>query len=160
MTCAHVDDEIEAVVSGDVSASEAFRAHVEGCVRCASALASARRVEALLADRPAPPAPARFTAAVASRIRSERWKAEQQVDRVFNAILVLGLLIVVGGIAAVLNVTAVTTAAANVAGFLARAAEPRAAVPSPPSLLTYVVGTSFFGTALAAWWWAERRFSS
>ena len=160
MTCAQVDDEIEAVVGGDLPASEAFRTHVEGCVRCAAALASARRVEAMLAERPAPPAPPRFTAAVASRIRSERWKAEQQVDRVFNAILVLALLIVVGGIAAVLNVTAVTTAAANAAGFLARSAEPHSTAAAPPSLLTYVVGTAFFGTALAAWWWAERRFSS
>jgi hypothetical protein len=159
MTCAQVQDQIEPVASGEQLASDAFRQHVEGCLRCSAALASARHIEAMLVARPAPSAPPRFTTAVASRIRTERWKAEQQVDRVFNAILVFGLLIVVAGIAALLNVTAVSSAASHVAEFLARAGE-RPGVPPVPSLLTYVVGTAFFGTALAAWWWAERRFSS
>ncbi len=157
MTCAQVEDEIDAIAAGERPAADEFRRHVEGCVRCASALASARRLESMLASWQAPPAPPRFTAAVASRIRSERWKSEQQVDRVFNAFLVLGLVIIVAGIAALLNVSAVEAAASQAIEFLARGGEQ--AAPPAPSLVTYVVGTAFFGTALAAWWWAERRFS-
>ncbi len=157
MTCAQVDDQIEAVAAGE-PASDAFRDHVERCVRCASALAGARRIETRLAARPAPPAPARFTAAVASRIRSERWKSEQQVDRVFNALLALGLLIVIGGVAALLNVASIASGASSALEFLARAGA-RTPAPPTPSLSTYLVGVAFFGTALAAWWWAERRLS-
>jgi len=157
MTCAQVEDRIEAVAAGE-PAADAFRDHVEGCVRCASALASARRVETLLTSREAPVAPGRFSAAVASRIRSERWKSEQQVDRVFNALLGLGLLVVVGGIAALLNVASVASAASSALEVLSRLGT-RPAAPPTPSLVTYLVGIGFFGTALAAWWWAERRFS-
>ncbi|HWK08645.1 MAG TPA: hypothetical protein VNR64_01245 [Vicinamibacterales bacterium] len=159
MTCAQVEDEIDAVASGEQPAGEDFRRHVEGCVHCASGLAAARRVEALLATRPAPSAPARFTAAVASRIRSDRWRSEQQVDRVFNAILICGLLIVVVGIAALLNVSAGAAAAARAVEFLARSGQRPAETPAP-SLVTYLAGLGFFGTALAMWWWAERRFST
>ena len=158
MTCAQVQDQIEPVASGEQLASGAFRQHVEGCLHCSSALASARRIEAMLAARPAPSAPPRFTTAVASRIRTERWRTEQQVDRVFNALLVFGLLIVVAGIGALFNVTAVASAASQAAEFLARAGA-RPGAPPVPSLLTYLVGTAFFGTALTAWWWAERRLS-
>jgi anti-sigma factor RsiW len=158
MTCAQAEDEIEALAAGEHPADEGFRRHVEGCVRCASALAAARRLESALAAWPAPAAPPRFTAAVASRIRSERWRSEQQVDRVFNAFLLLGLFVIVGGIAALLNVSAVAAAASHAIEFLTSAGE-RTAAPAP-SLVTYIVGTAFFGTALAAWWWAERRFSA
>jgi hypothetical protein len=127
-------------------------------VRCASALASARRIETFLLSRDAPPAPARFSAAVASRIRSERWKSEQQVDRVFNALLALGLLVVVGGIAALLNVGSVASAASSALEVVSRLGA-RPAAPPAPSLVTYLVGVGFFGTALAAWWWAEQRLS-
>jgi len=159
MTCAQVDDLIEAVAAGDEPASEQFRRHVEGCVTCASALASARRAAAMLDAWPAPPAPARFTATLAARIRTERWRSEQQVDRVFNALLVCGLLVVVGGLAALFNFSAVAAAISRGLAFLASAGEHQA-TPAVPSLFTYLVGTAFFGTALTAWWWAERRFSS
>lgn len=159
MTCAQVEEQIEAVAAGEEAASEEFRRHVEGCIGCASALASARRLDALLSSWEAPPAPPRFTAAVASRIRSERWKSEEQVDRVFNALLVCGLLVIVGGLAALFNFAAVATAMSRGVDFLARAGEHQT-TPAVPSVVTYLVGTAFFGTALTAWWWAERRFSS
>lgn len=159
MTCPQVEDQIEAVAAGELPASEQFRRHVEGCVACASALASARRVEALLDAWEAPAPPARFTAAVASRIRNERWQSEQQVDRVFNALLVCGLLVVVAGLAALFNFSTVASTISRGLSFLASAGEHQS-TPPVPSLFTYVVGTAFFGTALTAWWWAERRFSS
>jgi hypothetical protein len=155
MTCSQIEDRIEAIAGGEEPASEEFRAHVEGCVACASALASARRVAAMLDAWEAPPAPPRFTAGVASRIRSERWKSEQQVDRVFNALLVCGLLVVVAGLAALFNFATVASAVSRGITFLASAGDHQSA----PSMFTYVAGTAFFGTALIAWWWAERRFT-
>ncbi|HTI39599.1 MAG TPA: hypothetical protein VL484_18705 [Vicinamibacterales bacterium] len=159
MTCAQIQDQIEAVAADEQPVTEEFRRHVEGCVRCASALATARRVEAMLESWEAPPAPPRFTAAVSSRIRSERWRSEQQVDRVFNLLLVCGLLVVVGGIVALFNFSTVASAISRGVDFVARAGEHQPS-PAVPSLVTYVVGSAFFGTALAAWWWAERRFST
>lgn len=158
MTCAQIEDRIEAVAGGEQPVSDELRRHLEGCVACASALASARRLETMLDDWDAPPAPARFTAAVASRIRSERWRSEQRVDRVFNALLVCGLLVVVGGVAALFNFATVAAAISRGITFLASAGE-RQSAPAVPSLFTYAVGAAFFGTALTAWWWAERRFS-
>ena len=84
MTCREVQESIEAIAAGDEPATGAFRAHVETCARCAAALATARRIEESLAARPAPAAPARFAATVVARIRREHWRAEQQVDRMFN----------------------------------------------------------------------------
>src|SRR5687768_11748976 len=107
MTCQDVEDRIEAVAAGDQPADGAFLAHVETCVRCAAALASARRIEAVLAARPLPEAPPRFAAGVASRIRRDYWRSEQQVDRMFNAAVAAGLIAIAGGTLALVNVSAV-----------------------------------------------------
>ncbi len=53
-----------------------------------------------------PPAPAAFTAAVLQRIRRDHWQSEQNVDRLFNLAMVAAVLLVVGGVAALLNVDA------------------------------------------------------
>src|SRR4051812_20720979 len=97
MTCRDVLDRVEAVAAGDEPASAEFRAHLEGCISCAAARAEARRIEGMLAARPAPPAPARFTAAVTSHIRQVRWRSEQYVDRMFNIALLLGALTIAAG---------------------------------------------------------------
>ena len=90
MTCHDVDDRIEAIVSGE-EPSEAVRAHVEECVRCAAALAMARRIDQAILARPVSRAPAEFTMAVVRRIRGDRWRAEQQVDRLFNDVMAGGV---------------------------------------------------------------------
>src|SRR4051794_38154490 len=104
MTCRDVLDRVEAVAAGDEPASAEFRAHLEGCISCAAALAEGRRIEAMLAARPAPPAPARFTAAVTSHIRQVRWRSEQYVDRMFNIALLLGALTIAAGVLALSNI--------------------------------------------------------
>ena len=75
MTCRDVLESIEPIVAGEVAPDPAIRAHIESCPRCAAEIASARRIEALLASRSAPPAPARFTASVLQRIRRDEWRA-------------------------------------------------------------------------------------
>src|SRR5687768_592753 len=84
MTCRAVTEQVEAIAAGDLDPSPDLVAHIETCPRCASALADARRIETLLATRPAPAAPPQFAVAVQQRIRRERWQTEEQVDRIFN----------------------------------------------------------------------------
>src|SRR5436190_20101063 len=97
LTCRETDELMEAVAAGDQPADAAFVAHVQTCVRCAAELASARRIEDVLAARPTAAAPPRFAAAVASRIRREYWRSEQQVDRVFNLAVAAGFIAIAGG---------------------------------------------------------------
>ena len=155
MTCSDVLNLVEPIAAGDLTPDAATRVHIETCPRCASALATARRIESALASRPAPPAPERFTAGVQYRIRRQRWQAEEHVDRVFNAAMAVAALLVVAGGAFLLNVQAVFGGAAVVASVI-RAVGSEAIVSATPWLGTYVAGTALLGSAVAMWWWAER----
>lgn len=158
MTCEEARDRIEPVAGGE-AADEAFRTHVETCVRCAAALARARTIEAALASRPAPAAPPRFAPAVASRIRREYWRAEQQVDRLFNAAVAAALVAIAGGTLALVNLSGVTAAIrAGLAALPTLAAGPAtsAAAQAAPLASTYLFGGAFLVTALIVWSWAER----
>ena len=104
MSCSDVLDLIEPIAAGDLGADEAVRAHLQSCVTCAAALASAQRLESALKGMEIPPAPATFTATVMQRIRRDRWQSEQNVDRLFNLAIVAAVLLMVGGVAAMLNI--------------------------------------------------------
>lgn len=158
MTCKETQERIEAVAAGDEAASDAFRAHVEGCVTCAAALARARRIEETLAARPSPAAPPRFAALVASRIRRERWRSEQQVDWMFNVAVAAGLIAIVGGTLALVNLSVVTQAlSAGVSALTAFVTRPEVEpVRVAPGFSTYLLGGGFLVTALLVWSWAER----
>ncbi|HVD92206.1 MAG TPA: hypothetical protein VNC21_07990 [Vicinamibacterales bacterium] len=162
MTCQDVQERIEAVAAGDEAATDAFRAHVEGCLRCAASFARARRIEEALAGRPAPQAPSRFGASVAARIRGEYWRSEQQVDRLFNVAVGIGLLAIFGGALALVNLTTVTGAVADIVAILNRLTTQsgsRAAEQVALGFSTYVMAGGFLLTALLVWWWAEKRLS-
>jgi anti-sigma factor RsiW len=158
MTCRDVLDRIEAVAAGDEPATPELRAHIEGCLACAAALAEARRIEAVLAARPAPSAPARFSAAVTSRIRQERWRSEQHIDRMFNGALVLGVLAIAVGVLALFNVNAMAAAFTGSLAILNRVSE-EVVVEAARRFPTYFGAAGFLATALFVWWWAERRLS-
>jgi anti-sigma factor RsiW len=158
MTCRDILDRIEAVAAGDEPATPEFRSHLEGCVVCAAALAEARRIEAMLTTRPAPSAPARFSAAVASRIRQERWRSEQHIDRMFNVALLLGVATIAIGVLALFNVDAMTAAFTGTFALLNRLSGD-IVVQAAPRLSTYLGAAGFLATALFVWWWAERRLS-
>jgi anti-sigma factor RsiW len=158
MTCKHALDLVEAVAAGDLIADPDLRAHFETCPRCAGALASARRLEAMLASREAPDAPARFTAAVLQRIRRERWRSEQQVDRLFNVAIAVALLLIVGGIFALMNLSGVLTGAADTWTAVATLST-QLARDAAPAIDTYIAGVCLLVTALGMWWWAERTLS-
>ena len=160
MTCAAVLDLVEAIAADDLEIDPAARDHFETCPRCASALASARTIEAALAAaaRDAPRAPVRFTPAVLTRIRLERWKSEQHIDRLFNVAIVAALALIAGGAAALLNVNAVL--AASAAGWeLMTAVSTGAVTMAAPTFVTYVASAGLLASALGMWWWAERRLS-
>ena len=90
-------------------------------------------IDRWMRTRPAPPAPAGFTAAVMSRVRQQRWRHERYWDLAFNLAVAAGLLMIVGGVlgliyrsglvvvgqdALLLFATGLTTAADQVAPLL------------------------------------------
>jgi anti-sigma factor RsiW len=158
MTCKDALELVEPIAAGDLVVDAAVRAHFETCPRCAAALASARRIEAWLAGREAITAPPRFTAAVVQRLRRERWRSEQQVDRLFNVAIAMALLLIVGGILALMNLSGVMAAAAGTWTAVASLGE-QFARSAAPSLNTYVAAVFLLMTALGMWWWAERTLS-
>ena len=158
MTCRDVEERIEEVAGGDAPATDDFRLHVEGCIRCAAAFATARRIEEALKGRQAPAAPARFTATVLSRVRRERWQSEQNVDRLFNVALIVGVLAIVGGITALFNLGGVIGGVGGAVQAVARLAA-ESSRQAMPGVSTYLLAGALLGVTLLAWWIAERRFS-
>ena len=157
MTCREAVDLVEAIAAGDVAIDGPSREHFESCPRCASALATARRIEAALAGQETPAAPADFTPVLMARIRRERWRSEQAVDRLFNVAIAAALILIVGGVLALMNLDAVMTVSAR-AWTLVSTTSSGARTSGPP-LSTYVGAIGLFISALAMWWWAERRLS-
>ena len=156
MTCAAFDEIVEAIVAGDEVESEAARAHRTGCPRCAAAFAAAQAVERALAARPVAVAPPRFTAAVLARIRSERWLADQRVDRVFNAAMIVGVLGIVGGSLALLNLGSVTASIVAFASLTADVfSQPRQATAVALPMWVYALGGALLATSAYIWRWAE-----
>jgi anti-sigma factor RsiW len=158
VTCDKVLEIVEAIAAGDVEVDGALREHFETCPRCASTLASARRLETLLVARAKPKAPDGFTQAVLARIRQEQWQSEEQVDRLFNVAIVIALLLVVGSVIALTNVDAALGAAGTVWGMVASASG-QAVSAAAPVFLTYVAAIGLLMSALVMWWWADRRVS-
>lgn len=157
MLCKDALELVEPLAAGDIQPSDAARAHFESCPRCAGALASARRVDMLLKAVDVPAAPPAFTPSVLQRIRRERWRSEQHVDRLFNVAIVVAVFVVVAGIAAMLNLQAlfgVTATAWSVTKTGLRDIVRDAA----PTLATYVAAGGLLGSAVVMWWWAERRW--
>lgn len=156
MSCSDVLDLIEPIAAGDLRAEEEVRAHLQSCVTCASALASAQRLEAALKAMEIPPAPATFAATMMHRIRRDRWQAEQNVDRLFNVAIVAAVLLMVGGIAAMLNVQGLLSIAGS-ALVLLRESMRTGVQQAAPTLATYIAAAGLLASALGMWWWAERR---
>jgi anti-sigma factor RsiW len=156
--CARALDVVEAIAAGDLELDAVLRAHFESCPRCSAALASARRLETALAARPAPAAPARFTPTVLSRIRRERWRAEQRVDRLFNVAIAAAALLVVGGIFAMFNVNTLLGASQTTWKVLSTMSL-SAVEGAAPSVPIYIGSAGLLVSALAMWWWAERRMT-
>jgi anti-sigma factor RsiW len=155
MNCAQALDLVEPIAAGDLDVDPQVRAHIESCPGCASALATSRRIEAALAARPASAAPERFESAVLQRIRRERWRAEQHVDRLFNVAVAVSVLLVVGGVLALMNLGGMLAAVSDIWGVMS-AAGGEAIRSAAPTVNTYIAAAGLLLTALVMWWWADR----
>jgi anti-sigma factor RsiW len=158
MMCRDVEHLVEAIAGGDLEVEEEVRSHFETCPRCAAALASARRIELALQARPAPHAPAQFASAVLLRIRNDRWRSEQRVDRIFNVAIAASLILIASGVVALTNVGAVLGAAAWVWGATA-AMSGELSQQAAPRMVSYIGAGGLLMSALLMWWWADRRLS-
>ena len=157
MLCKDALELVEPIAAGDIQLSDAARAHFESCPRCAGALASARRVEMLLMAVETPAAPAAFTQSVMQRLRRERWRSEQHVDRLFNVAIVVAVCVMVGGIAAMLNLNALLSVTGT-AWTVTKTGLRDIVRDAAPTLATYVAAGGLLGSAVIMWWWAERRW--
>jgi anti-sigma factor RsiW len=156
MHCREVLELIEPIAAGDLLPDDEVRAHLQSCPQCAGVLASARRVETLLTGMDIPPAPTAFTSAVLQRIRRDKWRSEQNVDRLFNVSMVAAVLLVAGGLAALLNVDGVLSFSGSVLIFLKDSTRETARTAAP-TVATYVAALGLLASALGMWWWADRR---
>ncbi len=158
MTCKDVSDLIEPIAAGDLEPTAEARAHFESCLSCAAGLATARRLEAALVAHRSPPVPERFVSLVLQRVRRERWRMEQNVDRLFNVAIVVALAIVAAGALALMNLSGVLAGASG-AGAALSALSGQLAQQMAPDVNTYIGAAGLLLTALGMWWWAERRVS-
>ncbi len=158
MTCKDVADFIEPIAAGEIQPTSDVRAHLETCPSCAAALASARRLEAILASTAPPPVPDRFVASVLQRVRRERWRMEQNVDRLFNAAMIAALVIVAVGVFGLMNLSGVV-AASDGAWATLQTLSSQLGQRMLPVVDTYIAAAGLLLTALGMWWWAERRVS-
>jgi anti-sigma factor RsiW len=158
MTCRDALHLVEAIAAGDLEVDDAVRAHFESCPACASALAAARRIELALQARAALAAPPRFTSSVLARIRNDRWRSEQRVDRIFNVAIVAASLLVIAGLAALTNVGALLSVGGWIWGGMAQLSG-QLVQQAAPTLMSYVAAGFLLMSTLAMWWWAERRLS-
>jgi len=155
MTCDAVLNAIEAIAEGELTPDHRMAAHLATCPLCASALETARRLDALLRQRPVAPPPPQFTPRTMARIRRARWRNEQVIDWTFNAALALvtvGLALGVWFILSASGLGYVGNDAMQLLGAGMRTFVERVT----PSLPIYALATVLLVTALGIWWWAER----
>ena len=98
------------------------------------------------------------TSRPARRIRRERWRSEQQVDRLFNVASAAAILLVIGGAVAMLNVQSIMTAATGAWSVLS-VFNSQVAAQALPVLATYAAAGALLVSVVGMWWWAERRLS-
>jgi hypothetical protein len=95
---------------------------------------------------------------VAARIRNEHWRAEQQVDRMFNVAVAVAVVAISGGAIALFNIESVMAAVAVAAQVMTDAATQQGggtAVQGAPAMWTYLLAAGLLGTSLLVWRWAE-----
>ena len=155
MFCDEVLESVEAIAAGDVAPEGRIAEHLASCPNCAAALESARRIDRLLRERPAPDAPAQFTVRTLGRVRRARWRSEQAVDFGFNLAIVLIVAGVVAGIWMFAHRTGLAAVSADAVDLLESGLVAFARRVGP-SLPLYFGATALVGTALGIWWWAER----
>jgi hypothetical protein len=155
MECSDLGDRLEGLATGEAAGPEAAR-HLAACRGCSAALERARQIDAHLRARPTLRPSDQFTPRVLARVRLERWRAERVVDLGFNLVIGGGVLLAILGLVLLSNASGVAPVVRDASALffegvgllVARAA---AALPA------FLGAVGLLGSALAAWWWADRR---
>jgi hypothetical protein len=156
MFCDEVLELVEPIAAGDIAVDARVSAHLASCGNCTAALSNARRLEQLLRGRDVPKPSAQFTTRIMSRLRRDRWRREQFLDRGFNVavgLLALTVLVVVWVLLSRSGLGAMTRDAFNALNLTALNAFRQRVATSLP---LYLGAIALVGTALGVWWWAER----
>jgi anti-sigma factor RsiW len=157
MYCDEALDAVEAVAAGELTPDGRLAAHYTSCPNCATALATARKLEALLKERAAPTPPPQFTTRTLSRVRRARWRSEQMLDAGFNTtIAVVVLAVVIGGWSIINRSGATARPIVNEAIGVLGSGLVSFVREVAPSFPLYAGATALLATALGIWWWAER----
>ncbi len=155
MFCDEALDAVEAIAAGELMPDGRVASHLATCTNCASALVSARQLEASLRARPAPAAPAQFTARTLARVRRARWRSDQFLDLGFNLAVGAVLVTIMGGVWMLLHRTGLAGVSHDVVDLFGSSAVDVARRVAP-SLPLYAGAALLLVSALGIWWWAER----
>ena len=155
MFCDQIVELLEPLAAGDLAPDEGVERHLASCVRCAEALAAARRVDQLLRTRAIATPPAQFTARTLARIRRDRWRREQFFDAGFNVATAAVLTGVVLGVWMIIDRSGLSAVSRDLIDLFSEEVI-TVARQMAPSLSLYAGATALIATALAIWWWAER----
>jgi anti-sigma factor RsiW len=155
MFCDEALDAVEAIAAGEVMPDGRVASHLATCPNCASALESARKLEASLRQREAPAAPAQFTARTLARVRRARWRSDQFLDVGFNLAIGAVVVAVFAGVWMLLHRTGLAVVSRDAvdlfgSGFVMIARR------VAPSLPLYAGAALLLVSALGLWWWAEK----
>lgn len=154
MRCEEADTLIESLVEEGVAPAGALRDHLDTCSRCVAALRLARAIESVLAIRETPEPPSSFTQRVMGRVRRERWRAEQLLDAGFNAVLVTGVFLIIGGGAALAAAMGLFGGEVTLVRLATAGATELAARMLPQAQIVGLAAMMLF-SALGLWWWVE-----
>ena len=143
MVCTDVDPLIEPIAAGEIVPDAETLAHLASCAGCARALAMARQIDGVLAAQPIPETSPAFTPALMSRLRRERWRAEQYLDLAFNVAVGLAVAAGLGGLMMVLTASGLAAVSADLTRlFLASAGTVLTAMT--PALPVYGAAAAIF----------------
>jgi hypothetical protein len=153
MRCEDLDPLIEELATG-ADADPGAALHLESCPACQARLRLAQAIERSLESRERPDPPPRFTTSVMARVRRERWRAEQLVDTGFNIAVGFGVLLVLGGLAALgwsMDWYSVSPAVLQVARDLSA----QWIVRVQEQLAMIGIAAAILSSALVLWRWVE-----
>lgn len=111
-------------------------------------------IERWMRERPAPAAPAGFTAAVMARVHHERWQVEQYWDLGFNIAVAAGLALVAAGVLGLVYLSGLSVVGRD-AVLLFLEGITTVAAQVTPALPTYTGALALTATALGLWWYVE-----